>query len=167
MRGENGWRVLYLGSGDRRQPAKINLDITPVTGPDVVGGYRLPFRDGTFGAISEYMIEHVPDSEGFLAAASRALKPSGVFYLEFLFLQPLHGHPSDFTRCPPPPVSPTRWSAPVFRCVRAASMLGLRTPCSCFWPNGGGTPVSSGLTPVRRLLSYLLSWLLAPRFSIS
>src|SRR5437660_1279529 len=45
---ENSWRMLYLGSGGRRQPGMINVDITEITGPDVVGdGFWLPFRNGT------------------------------------------------------------------------------------------------------------------------
>ena len=94
-----GWRVLYLGSGGRRQPGMVNLDITWDTGPDVVGdGFRLPFADASFDAIfCESVIEHVPDPERFLAAASRTLKPGGSWYLEVPFLQPWHGG-ADFQR---------------------------------------------------------------------
>jgi SAM-dependent methyltransferase len=87
------WRMLNLGSGGRSQPSMINLDITDETGPDVVGdGFQLPFADGAFDAIfCESVIEHVGDPERFLAAASRALKAGGVWYLEVPFLQPFHG----------------------------------------------------------------------------
>lgn len=158
-----GWRVLYLGSGGRRQLAMINLDITPVTGPDVVGdGYRLPFRNGTFDAIlCEYVIEHVPDPEGFLAAAAQALKPEGLFYLEVPFLQPLHAQPTDFTR----------WTITGF--TNAAQRAGLHVletglnsgpAFAMFWFLKEWTALllSFGVGGLRRILSYLLGWLLAP-----
>jgi SAM-dependent methyltransferase len=159
----NGWRMLYLGSGGRRQPAMVNLDITPVTGPDVVGdGYRLPFRDGTFDAIfCEYVIEHVPDPEAFLAAASHTLKPSGVFYLEFPFLQPLHGQPSDFTRW-----TPAGFANAVERVGLQVHETGLNAgpAYAMFWflTEWLALLLSFGLTRVRKILSYLLSWIFAP-----
>lgn len=94
-----GWRILYLGSGGRRQRGMINLDITWDTGPDVVGdGLCLPFADETFDAIfCESVIEHVPDPEAFLAAASRSLKYGGHWYIEVPFLCPRHAD-ADFQR---------------------------------------------------------------------
>lgn len=93
------WRVLYLGSGGRRQPGMTNVDITLETGPDIVAdGYRLPFADGSFNLIvCESVLEHVPDPEGFLVAATRVLRPDGYWYLEVPFLQPFHGG-QDFQR---------------------------------------------------------------------
>jgi SAM-dependent methyltransferase len=89
----SGARILNLGSGGRRRPGMVNLDATPVTGPDLVGdGYRLPFADETFDAIfCESVVEHVPDPEAFLVAATRCLKRGGVWFLEVPFLQPFHG----------------------------------------------------------------------------
>jgi len=93
------WRMLYLGSGGRRQQGMINLDVTAETGPDIVGdGYHLPFAPGTFDAIfCESVIEHVEDPERFLASASQSLKPGGLWYLEVPFLQPRHAA-ADFQR---------------------------------------------------------------------
>jgi SAM-dependent methyltransferase len=158
-----GWRALYLGSGGRRQLAMINLDITPVTGPDVVGdGYRLPFRDGTFDAIfCEYVIEHVSDPERFLLSASRALKPGGIFYLEVPFLQPTHGGDFDFTR----------WTLAGFtNAVQRAGLGVLETGVNSgpafamFWILREWTALllSFGISGLREVLSYLLGWLLAP-----
>jgi hypothetical protein len=55
---DKGWRMLNLGSGGRYERQMVNLDVTPVTGPDVVGdGYALPFADGTFHLIvCDYVI---------------------------------------------------------------------------------------------------------------
>jgi len=161
------WRVLYLGSGGRRQAGMINLDITPITGPDVVGdGYRLPFHDGTFDAIfCEYVIEHVPDPEAFLVAASRALKPGGIFYLEVPFLQPAHGGEFDFTR----------WTIAGF--TNAAQRAGLQVletglnsgpAFAMFWflKEWMALLLSFGISGMREVLSYLLGWLMAPLMAL-
>jgi len=158
-----GWKLLYLGSGGRRQDGMINLDVTAVTGPDVVGnGHCPPFPDGTFDAVfCDYVIEHVHDPERFLAAASRVLKPDGIFYLEIPFLQPQHGGASDFTR----------WSRRGF--IEAADRAGLTVECSgihlgpaftLFWilKEWIALLLSGGIRPLFILLNYLLSWILSP-----
>jgi len=157
-----GGRVLYLGSGGRRQPGMVNLDITWETGPDVVGdGYRLPFADATFDAIfCESVIEHVPDPEGFLVAASRALKPGGYWYLEVPFLQPRHGG-ADFQR----------WTEEGFR--EALRRCGLEPVASGPHMGQGFTlmwiarewlavALSGGWPPLRRVWWWLLGFALCP-----
>lgn len=48
----------------------------------VVGAAPLPFRDGLFDvAISNHVIEHVPDRTAHLAEIARVLRPGGVCYL--------------------------------------------------------------------------------------
>ena len=115
LRGEKSaaWRMLNRSCG-RRDARMINLDVTLVTGPDVVGdGYRLPFREGTFDVIfCDYVIEHVPGAESILRAVRRALRPRGLFSLEVPFHQPVHGE-ADFPR----------WTQDGF--VRAAERSGL------------------------------------------
>jgi SAM-dependent methyltransferase len=155
--------TLYLGSGGRRQRRMVNLDITPVTGPDVVAdGYMLPFRSATFDAIfCDYVIEHVPDPERFLTSAVSSLKPSGFFYLEFPFIQPLHGQPSDFTR----------WSRKGFEL--AAARCGLNVVESgihsgpaftVFWliTEWLAILLSGGIQPLLLAQRWLLRWLFAP-----
>ncbi len=157
-----GWRMLYLGSGGHRQAGMINLDITPVTGPDVVGdGYLLPFRDSCFDAIfCESVIEHVPDPERFLIAASRVLKPSGLWYLEVPFLQPIHDH-GDFQR----------WTQDGFiraleRCDLAVQAQGVHfgPAFMLFWllRQWLALLLSFGAVPLERAWNYVLGWLLAP-----
>ena len=158
-----GWKLLYLGSGGRYQAGMVNLDLTPITGPDVVGnGYCLPFPDGTFDAVfCDYVIEHVGDPESFLAAASRVLKPEGIFYLEIPFLQPQHGGASDFTR----------WSRRGF--IEVATRAGLAVEESgvhlgpaftLFWilKEWIALAISFGIRPLSLSLNYLLSWVLSP-----
>lgn len=157
------WRMLNLGSGGCRLAGAVNLDVTPVTGPQVVGdGYALPFRDQTFDAIfCEYVIEHVPDPECFLRAASRTLKADGCFYLEVPFLQPAHDLPGDYTR----------WTRNGF--VSGMERAGLRVVESgvhmgpaftLFWiaKDVGAALASLGIDRVYRALRYTLAWALSP-----
>ena len=158
----NGWRILYLGSGGRRQPGMINVDITAETGPDVVAdGYCLPFADGSFDLIlCEYVIEHVPDPERFLAAASRVLKPDGLWYLEVPFLQPWHGG-ADFQR----------WTTEGFR--GALTRAGLEAERHGVHMGAGfiafwfvrewlALLLSGGWKPARAVLSWVLGFILSP-----
>ncbi len=158
-----GWRLLYLGSGGRRQTGMVNVDITPVTGPDVVGdGYHLPFADGIFDAIfCDYVIEHVADPERFLAAAGSSLKPRGLFYLEIPFLQPFHGSPSDFTRWT---INGLRTAAQRsgFTVVDTGVHLG---PAYMLWwilSEWLAAFFSFNSRRLRTVFSYCLRWLLAP-----
>ncbi len=159
----DGWRMLNLGSGGRRHGGMVNVDITPVTGPDVVGdGFRLPFADATFDAVfCEYVIEHVPDPEAFLAAAGRLLKPEGVLYLEIPFLQPLHGEGADFMR----------WTRQGF--TETAKRAGLEVMESgvhvgpaftLYWllKEWIAALFSLGLQPLFAVFRYVLGWLLVP-----
>jgi SAM-dependent methyltransferase len=155
--------VLYLGSGGRRQPGMVNLDLTAETGPDVVAdGYCLPFADGTFDAIvCEYVIEHVADPEAFLTEAGRALKAGGCWYLHVPFLQPLHADGVDYQR----------WTRRGF--AAAARRAGFEVIDSgvnqgpafaLFWllKEILALTFSLGWRPAFQVLRYLLAWLLMP-----
>ena len=159
----DGWRMLNLGSGGCRLRGVVNLDVTPVTGPQVVGdGYALPFRDETFDVIfCEYVIEHVPDPESFLRAAGRTLKADGRFYLEAPFLQPGHDLPEDYTR----------WTRNGF--VREMERAGLSVVASGIHLGPAFTLVwiakdflaalaSLGIDRLHRTLRYALAWALSP-----
>jgi SAM-dependent methyltransferase len=158
-----GWRTLNLGSGGRRMPDAINLDVTQVTGPDVVGdGNQLPFCDGMFDAIiCDYVIEHVADPEGFLGEARRTLKPAGFFYLEVPFLQPLHGGGMDFTR----------WTRKGFVAAAERADLEVRDMGVHLGPaftlhwilkEWIATLLSCALSPVYQVVRYVMGWVLAP-----
>jgi SAM-dependent methyltransferase len=160
---DHDWLLLYLGSGGRRQPGMVNLDITPDTGPDVVGdGFRLPFPDATFDAIfCEYVVEHVGDAEAFLRAASKALKRGGLWYLEVPFLQPIHAGGEDFAR----------WTERGFalaaqRCglevLRSGSHLG--PSFTLFWlmKQTLATLAAFGSARTENILIYIFGWLFSP-----
>jgi SAM-dependent methyltransferase len=157
------WRNLYLGSGGRRQDRMINLDITPVTGPDVVGdGYCLPFADGTFDAIfCEYVIEHVDDPEAFIKAASSALKTGGSWYFEAPFLQPIHADGVDFTRW-----TKRGFAAALARCDLEVVQSGIHTgpAYALFWTikDTAALTLSGGYQPIYLVTRYILAWLLWP-----
>lgn len=158
-----GGRMLYLGSGGRKQPGMINLDITPTTGPDVVGdGFRLPFRPGTFDAIiCEYVIEHVEDPEGFIRAATTALADDGYWYLEVPFLQPIHAEGWDYVR----------WTRKGFRAAAARCGLEIVEDGIHYAPaftlhwvlkEWCALLLSLGWMPLRRALIWLFGWIFAP-----
>jgi SAM-dependent methyltransferase len=141
----------------------INLDITPVTGPDVVGdGYDLPFAAGSFRlVVCDYVIEHVPDPERFLRSLGDVIEAGGVAYLEVPFLQPLHGAPHDYTR----------WTRAGFRLLADRAGFDVRTVAThagsgftVFWILREWFAVLAGLgiTSVVNVFRYVLSWLLCP-----
>jgi len=160
---ENGWCMLNLGSGGRYERQMINLDVTPITGPDVVGdGYALPFAAGTFRlVICDYVIEHVPDPDRFLRTLGAVLHGDGVAYLEVPFLQPRHGSPNDYTR----------WTQEGFRLLAERAGFEVRvaaihagSACTVFWILKEWIAVLAGvgIPPIVAVLRYLLSWILCP-----
>jgi len=107
------------------------------------------------------VVEHVPDPEAFLRAASRTLKEDGRFYLEVPFLQPAHDLPGDYTR----------WTRNGF--ASGMERAGLRVMESgvhlgpafaLFWilRDLTATLASLGIDRVYRALRYALAWALAP-----
>jgi SAM-dependent methyltransferase len=76
--------VLELGSGagflDEYIPGLITSEVFPCTGVKVVlDGQRLPFADGTLGAIAMVdVLHHLPNARQFFAEAGRTIKPGGV-----------------------------------------------------------------------------------------
>src|SRR5215210_7887087 len=74
-------RRLNLGSGRRRDPTAINLDITPDTGPDVVHDLDVlpwPFPDRHFDHVDAIdVIEHLRDPLAVVVEIHRITRPGG------------------------------------------------------------------------------------------
>jgi uncharacterized protein YbaR (Trm112 family) len=97
--------VLDLGGGDRRHddPRVLNLEYLPYRRVDLYAdGLRLPFADDTFDFIlSQAVLEHVPEPQTAVDEIRRVLKPGGLVYADFAFMQPLHAVPFHFFNITP------------------------------------------------------------------
>lgn len=111
-----GGRVLDIGAADRWLQAHLDPEVQyvaldyPATGqvlygarPDVFAdAARLPFADGTFGAVACLeVLEHVRMPDQVLAEIARVLRPDGLAYVSMPFLYPIHDAPHDYQRWTP------------------------------------------------------------------
>lgn len=65
-------------------------------------GNIMPFDNERFDVvISTEVLEHVPDSDKYLAEVKRILKPGGIFFFTVPFLMSLHEVPHDYYRYTP------------------------------------------------------------------
>jgi SAM-dependent methyltransferase len=112
---------LNLGSGRRYDPAAVNLDVTPVTGPDVVhdlNRFPWPFPDDRFDeVVMRDVLEHLDDTIRVLEEIHRVCRPGAAveiivphFSSNGAFTDPTHkrffalatfdyvtaGHPNNF-----------------------------------------------------------------------
>ena len=88
---------LEVGSGGRRLPGVVGLEIEPCPA-DVLGdALHLPFAGGVFDVVfSQAVLEHVTDPQAAVDEMVRVLKPGGAFYAEVAFMQPVHMAPNHF-----------------------------------------------------------------------
>lgn len=96
-----GFRVLDLGSGNRRRAGHIiNLEIARMPNVSVVGdGHQLPFKDGVLDAvILEAVLEHVKDPKMVVSEIHRVLRQEGRVYAGVPFIQGYHASPDDYQR---------------------------------------------------------------------
>jgi SAM-dependent methyltransferase len=93
--------LINLGSGSSDISEKVsNVDIFPYENVDMTCDISsLPFKDNSVDMIlNSAVLEHVPDPEQVVAEIFRVLKPGGIVYCFFPFMQGFHASPYDFSR---------------------------------------------------------------------
>ncbi len=93
--------TLNVGSGNSRIVENIcNVDIFSYDNVDVVCDIAdLPFLDSSIDVVfNSAVLEHVPNPQKVVDEMYRVLKPNGVIYTVFPFIQGFHASPYDFTR---------------------------------------------------------------------
>lgn len=78
--------ILHLGCGQKPAPGRVNVDMVPMPGVDVVHDLDVhpwPWTDGTVTEIhAPHVFEHVADPLGFMAEAHRVLTAGGWLHIE-------------------------------------------------------------------------------------
>ena len=92
---------INIGSGNSRVHKKVyNLDIFAYDNVDIVCDIEeLPFKDNSIDIIiNSAVLEHVRDPQQVIKEIYRVLKPGGVVFTAFPFMQGFHASPYDYTR---------------------------------------------------------------------
>ena len=93
--------IVNIGSGNSKIADNIyNVDIFAYDNVDIVCDIEnLPFKDNSLDVIVNLaVLEHVPNPKKVIEEIYRVLKPNGVIYTAFPFMQGFHASPYDFTR---------------------------------------------------------------------
>lgn len=93
--------TINLGSGNTKISQDIiNIDIFSYDNVDIVCDIKdLPFKDNSIDIImNNAVLEHVPYPQKVVDEIYRVLKPNGLIYTQFPFMQGFHASPFDFTR---------------------------------------------------------------------
>jgi len=95
--------VVNLGSGPTRPAGRgdiINIDCFAFDEVDIVADARdLPIEDGVVDLIvNNGMIEHTDSPQAIVREMRRVLRPGGVAFCFFPFMQPYHAAPDDYFR---------------------------------------------------------------------
>lgn len=92
---------LNVGSGNSNISGNVyNVDIFAYENVDVVCDIEeLPFEDNSIDVVLNIaVLEHVPNPKKVIEEIYRVLKPNGLIYTSFPFMQGFHASPYDFTR---------------------------------------------------------------------
>ena len=92
---------LNIGSGNSNISDQVfNVDIFEYENVNVVCDIEdLPFKDNSIDLILNIaVLEHVPNPQKVIDEIYRILKPNGIIYTAFPFIQGFHASPYDFTR---------------------------------------------------------------------
>ena len=98
---DNDKTTLNVGSGNTKISEDIcNVDIFAYENVEVVCDIAdLPFLDNSIDVVfNSAVLEHVPNPQKVVDEIYRVLKPNGVIYTAFPFMQGFHASPYDFTR---------------------------------------------------------------------
>jgi SAM-dependent methyltransferase len=93
--------AINIGSGNSKISKSVtNVDIFNYENVDIVCDIaRLPFKDDSIDIILNIaVLEHVPNPQAVVNEIYRVLKPGGIVFTEFPFIQGFHASPYDFTR---------------------------------------------------------------------
>lgn len=93
--------ALNIGSGNSNISDKVyNLDIFAYDNVDIVCDIvNLPFEDNSIDIVLNLVVlEHVPYPQKVIDEIYRVLKPGGIIYTSFPFIQGFHASPYDYTR---------------------------------------------------------------------
>ena len=93
--------AINLGSGTTNiSPKMLNVDMFNYHHVDLVCDIdNLPFQNQTVDlVINFHVLEHVRDPEKVVSEIYRILKPGGVIYTAFPFMQGFHASPHDYSR---------------------------------------------------------------------
>ena len=98
---DNDKMSLNVGSGNSKIFENIcNVDIFAYDNVDIVCDIAdLPFLDNSVDVVfNSAVLEHLPNPKKVVDEIYRVLKPNGVIYTAFPFIQGFHASPYDFTR---------------------------------------------------------------------
>lgn len=101
MRANPDGTYLDVGCGRRsyKEPNCLYLEVYPSVSADVVmdPGCTYPIRSGSLDGIGCFaVLEHIPEPWVAAKEFARMLKPGGRVFIDWPFLQPVHGYPSHY-----------------------------------------------------------------------
>jgi SAM-dependent methyltransferase len=96
----DSWGVNIGSDGKHLHSRMLNLDISNAETVDIIGdAMHLPFADNVLSvAVSQEVLEHLPDPRKAVQEAARALRPGGVLYIQTPFIIGYHSGPRDYWR---------------------------------------------------------------------